>query len=161
MGARNKVKVWVLWLWQSIFSQAFMTYILKAYTRMYDGPHPGWQREVELQRDTELPLGGAFVSDAQSFTRPQCSDNWFFGFIFISKHQIITWPSVISPVSAQDESASLNLQHGSPWLYQTIHFPCSIFLSPPHHFTSLFLSLFITSCLPEVKRQIKIFLCNW
>lgn len=80
---------------------------------------PTWQcGVVQLQRDTEQPLrrahGCKFVSNTKSFARPQWSNSWFFGLIFVSKHQIITWPSVISPVSAQDKPVSLNLQHGAP-----------------------------------------------
>lgn len=58
-----------------------------------------------------------------SFNCPQWLNNWFFSFIGVSEHQIITWPSVISPRSAQDEPVSLNLQHSFPSLYQTLHFP--------------------------------------
>lgn len=72
----------------------------------------------------------------------------FFGFIFlVSKHQIITWPSVISPVSAQDELASLNQQHGSPSLYQTFHFPVPFYSRSHTISTSLLLSSFSLQAL--------------
>lgn len=73
----------------------------------------------------------------------QIGNNWFFSFIFSSRHQIITWPSVISPVSAQDKPVSLNLQHGSPSLYQTLHFPAP-FSSHSHKILPLSFTFFFS-----------------
>lgn len=49
---------------------------------------------------------------------------------------------MISPVSDRDKPVSLNLQHGSPWLYQTIHFPAP-FSSRSHTISPLYFYLFL------------------
>lgn len=95
--------------------------------------------------DTEWPGGVRQVVNLfwpwQSFFRLQWSDIGFVGFIFISKHQIITWSGVISPVLALDKCFHLISNMASWWLYQTIHSPALFFLSvrPFHISLSLFL----------------------
>ncbi len=136
---------------KSVGVMSFTVYHAMHINRLYScvrrrGPlrEPMWQRVVWLQCDTE-PLGGTwsckFGPDSKSFTLPQWPNKWFFGFIFVFMHQIITWWRVISPVSAQDKPVSLNLQHGSPSLYQTLHFPAP-FSSGSHPISPLHFSFF-------------------
>lgn len=79
------------------------------------------------------------------------STSHFSVFIILSKHQIILWPGVISPVSAQDKTVALNLQHGSPPLYQTLHHSAPF--SSHSHKTSPLYSFFL--CLCRVSNEAK------
>lgn len=103
--------------------------------------------------DTEWPRGVWFCSEPRS---PSFVPNIrFVSLIFISTHQIITWPGVISLVSAPDNCFHLISNMASWWLYQATHSSALFSLSQSDHFTSL-------SSLPPsvrsscvVKRRIK------